>query len=45
MKKIFVDTNIILDLLGKRTPFFNASKKLFTLADKQKIDLKFLRLA
>lgn len=38
MKKLFVDTNIILDLLAKRAEFESASI-LFTLADKGEVDL------
>jgi predicted nucleic acid-binding protein len=39
MKKLFIDTNIIIDLLAKRDPFYDEAAMLFTLADKQKIDL------
>jgi predicted nucleic acid-binding protein len=39
MKRLFVDTNIIIDLLAKREPFYDAAAMLFTLADKQKIRL------
>lgn len=39
MKKIFIDTNIIIDLLAKRDPFYDEAAMLFTLADKQKIGL------
>ncbi|MFA5848993.1 MAG: twitching motility protein PilT [Bacteroidetes bacterium GWF2_40_14] len=39
MKKIFIDTNIIIDLLAKREPFYDEAAILFTLADKQKIEL------
>ncbi len=39
MKKLFVDTNIIIDLLAKRVPFYEEAAMLFTLADKQKIGL------
>lgn len=31
--KLFLDTNIVLDLLGERLPFYNAAAKLATLAD------------
>jgi predicted nucleic acid-binding protein len=33
LKKIFLDTNIVLDLLGKREPFFDAIAKIATLAE------------
>ena len=36
MKKLFVDTNIVIDLLAKRTDYESAAK-LFTLADEGKI--------
>lgn len=39
MKKLFIDTNIIIDLLAKRDPFYDEAAMLFTLADKQKIGL------
>ena len=39
MKKLFVDTNIVIDLLAKREPFYEAAAKLFSLADKRKIEL------
>ena len=39
MDKIFVDTNIILDLLAKRALFFAEAQQLFTLADKNKVKL------
>ncbi len=37
MKKIFFDTNIILDLLGERHPFYEPAAKLATLADEKKL--------
>ena len=39
MKKIFLDTNIILDFLGEREGFYEASAKIMTLADKKKIQV------
>ena len=39
MKKIFLDTNIILDFLGEREGFYEASAKIMTLADKNKIQV------
>jgi predicted nucleic acid-binding protein len=38
-KKVFVDTDIIYDLLGKRIPFYLAAAQLFTLADEGKIQI------
>lgn len=37
MIKLFVDTDIILDLLAEREPHYIHSAKLFTLIDQQKI--------
>ena len=39
MEKVFVDTNIIIDLLAKREPFYIDAQDLFTLSDKKKIQL------
>jgi len=39
MKNLFLDTNIILDLLAHRMPFYTEAAKLFSLADKKKIKL------
>ncbi len=39
MKTIFVDTNVILDLLAKREPFYTDSGKVFSLADRGEIKL------
>ena len=38
-KKVFVDTDIIYDLLSKRIPFYLAAAQLFTLADEGKIQI------
>ncbi len=37
MKKVFVDSDIILDLLAKREPHYFHAAKLFTLIDQQKV--------
>ena len=37
--KIFIDTNIIIDLLGKRVPFYKESIKIFSLADSREIEI------
>ena len=39
MDKVFVDTNIILDLLAQRVPFFIAAKELFKKAEDGKIEI------
>ena len=37
MKKLLIDTNIIVDLLAKRENFYQDAQKLFTLADEKNI--------
>ena len=44
MKKLFIDTNIVIDLLSRREPFFDESAKLFSLADKKIIELNISSL-
>ena len=39
MKRAFLDTNIILDLLGKRLSHYYYAAELFTLAEKKSIQL------
>lgn len=39
MKKLFIDTNIVIDLLAYREPFYEDAAKLFSLADKNKVKL------
>ena len=39
MDKVFVDTDIILDLLGNREPFYQYAATLFSLADKGELQL------
>jgi predicted nucleic acid-binding protein len=39
MQRILVDTNIVVDLLARRAPFWNDAQALFTLADKQQVAL------
>lgn len=38
-KRIFLDTNIILDLLGERKPFYDSIAKIATLAEKEKLTM------
>lgn len=38
-KKVFVDTDIIYDLLAKREPYYQAAAKLFTKADEGEIQI------
>lgn len=37
--KLFLDTNVVLDLLGEREPFYDSAAKIVTIADKGKIQL------
>lgn len=39
MKKLFIDTNIVIDLLAKREPFYSQAATLFSLADRGQIKL------
>lgn len=39
MKKVFVDSDIILDLLGERQPFYPHAATLFSAADKSEIKI------
>lgn len=39
MKKIFLDTNVVIDLLDKREPFYKDAVEIFTLAYKKKVTL------
>ncbi|MBL7829036.1 MAG: PIN domain-containing protein [Saprospiraceae bacterium] len=39
MKKLFIDTNIVIDLLAKREPFYEEAAKLFSLGDRKKVKL------
>jgi predicted nucleic acid-binding protein len=44
MKSILLDTNIVLDLLAHRMPFYTDAAKLFSLADKKKVKLSISAL-
>jgi predicted nucleic acid-binding protein len=37
--KLFLDTNVMLDFLGERDPFYISAAKIATLADKRKIKI------
>lgn len=39
MENVFVDTNIVIDLLQKREEFYKEAQELFTLADRKKVKL------
>ncbi len=38
-EKLFLDTNVVIDLLGERESFYESAAKIATLADKEKIDI------
>ncbi|MBU2952165.1 PIN domain-containing protein [Tamlana agarivorans] len=38
-RRIFIDTNIMLDFLGERQPFYDAIAKIATLAEKEKLSM------
>ena len=38
--KLFIDTNVMLDLLGERVPFYNSVAKIATLAGELPIHAK-----
>ncbi|HOO85899.1 MAG TPA: PIN domain-containing protein [Prolixibacteraceae bacterium] len=38
-EKLFLDTNVVIDLLGERDPFYVSAAKIATLADKGKIQI------
>ena len=44
MRKLFLDTNIVLDLLAYRMPFYTEAAELFSLADKKEIKLSISSL-
>jgi len=39
MQRIFLDTNVVIDFLGEREPFYEPVAKILTLADSKKIQL------
>ena len=39
MKGVFVDTDIVLDLLGNRKPFYRHAAELFSIADRGEITI------
>ena len=45
MTRLFLDTNILLDLLAKRLPHYSAAASLFSLADKGKVHLSVSSLS
>ena len=45
MEKVFVDTDIVLDLLSNREPFYKYSAYLFSEADDDEIEIYFSSLS
>jgi predicted nucleic acid-binding protein len=39
MSRLLIDTNIVIDLLAKREPFYIHAAQIFSLADKNKLEL------
>lgn len=39
MKRLLIDTNIVIDLLSKREKFYNEAAELFSRADKKELEL------
>lgn len=39
MQKLFLDTNVVIDFLGERMPFYTAVAKVLTLADQKRINV------
>lgn len=44
MKRLFIDTNIVIDLLSRREPHYEESANLFSLADQKIIELNISSL-
>jgi predicted nucleic acid-binding protein len=38
-KRVYLDTNVLLDLLGEREPFYNSIAQIATLADQKKLEI------
>ena len=43
--KLFLDTNVMLDFLGERDPFYHSAAKIATLADKRKLQISVSALS
>lgn len=39
MQRLFLDTNVVIDLLGHREPFYEPIAKVMTLADKKRVKI------
>ncbi|HET9571023.1 MAG TPA: PIN domain-containing protein [Bacteroidales bacterium] len=45
MRKLFLDTNIIIDLLSERQPFYTEAALIFSLADKKELEISVSTLS
>jgi predicted nucleic acid-binding protein len=45
MRKLFIDTNIVIDILARREPYYKESAALFSLADRKKIEISISSLS
>jgi predicted nucleic acid-binding protein len=45
MRKLFIDTNIVIDLLSRRDTYFEEAAELFSLADKKQVELSVSSLS
>ncbi len=39
MKRVFIDTNVMLDFLGERHPYYESMTKIATLSDRDKLKM------
>ena len=39
MRKVFIDTNVLIDFLGEREPFYDAAARIVSRADRKEIEL------
>lgn len=39
MTRVFADTDVVLDLLARRAPFYNDAASIFSLADQKSLDI------
>ena len=45
MNKVFIDTNILIDFLGEREPFYEAAARIVSRADRKEIELQVSSLS
>ena len=39
MRKVFIDTNVLIDFLGERDPFYTAAARIVSRSDRKEIEL------